>query len=89
MIFIELHKNESPRLVNLNTVSTIYADGGITKICFDGDQYITVDESLEDVTKRIKYAYEALGMIRPKKSREDIMRDAARLRAIFAKENEE
>lgn len=68
MIFIVLHKNESPRFINLNTVSMISDDGGIAKIFFDGDQYITADESLDDVAELLAAAGVRMPMINPKTS---------------------
>lgn len=56
MKFIKVHNDHGTHLVNPRTVSCIFSSGSGCKICFDGDEYLLVDESIEEISALIEKA---------------------------------
>ena len=56
MNFIKVHNKRGTNLVNPQTISCIFSEDGFTKICFDGNEYIYADESIEEISALIEKA---------------------------------
>lgn len=56
MKFIILHDRNSgnPYLVNPINISCVFDYGGRSKVCFDGEEYICVKETLEEIAALIE-----------------------------------
>lgn len=58
MNFIKVHNNNELHLVNLRAVSCIFSECEGSKICFDGNEYIIADESVDEIAAMIQQAEE-------------------------------
>lgn len=54
MKFITLHGKNDTYLVNPITISCVIALGDQSKVCFDGQEYIIVKETLEEIAALIE-----------------------------------
>lgn len=57
-VFIEVHNGETKILVSVERISYMYNTGEKTIIAFGGDKWITVDESYEEIVRKIAEAKE-------------------------------
>lgn len=55
-MFIEVHNGETKILVSVERISYMYNTGEKTIIVFGGDKWITVDESYEEIVRKIAKA---------------------------------
>lgn len=52
-MFIEVHNGDTKILVSVERISYMYDAGEKTTIAFGGDKWITVDESYEEIVRKI------------------------------------
>lgn len=57
-MFIEVHNGDTTILVSVERISYMYNAREKTTIVFGGDKWITVDESYEEIVKKIAEAKE-------------------------------
>ena len=52
-MYIEVHNGDTTILVSVEKISYMYNTGEKTTIVFGGDKWITVDESYEEIVRKI------------------------------------
>ena len=54
MKFITLHSKTKTYLVNPITISCVFDDGNYTRVCFDAQEYILVNETMAEIAALIE-----------------------------------
>lgn len=68
-MFIEVHNGEVKILVSVERISYMYDAGEKTTIVFGGDKWITVDESYEEIVRKIAEGERVVAEEEPKRTK--------------------